>query len=199
MNFFLDTIGATFAGGLILLMIFGAIMNMQALSYNMQQQVILSSIAENLLSGRTISGITYSGLESYLSKVGAGVPAAIDPIIDASSNGFKFRGQQTTISAISTFYIVSETQVGNAYPLYVYLNDMNNPIAGPFWLADPLNITYYDVNNSVIANPNSNHSSIRSARFEFNFTFDTYRDDIDKRLIRYPTVIWKYFKNLYLR
>ncbi|MCF7793379.1 MAG: hypothetical protein K9N09_06470 [Candidatus Cloacimonetes bacterium] len=198
MNALLDTLGASVTGGLILLMVFGAIMNMQALSYNMQQQMILSELAENLLSGRIIGGISYSGLESYLSKVGAGVPSGIDPIIEATSSSFKFRGQLTTTSSVSTFYILTETAVNSSYPLYVYINDMSNPVLGPFWMATPLNITYYDVNNTAIASPGSNLNSIRSAKFDFNFSFETYRSDIDKRLVRYPTVIWKYFKNLYL-
>jgi hypothetical protein len=179
-------------------MVFGAIVNMQVLSYNMQQQMILGEMAENLLSGRTIAGVSYSGLESYLSKVGAGVPSGTDPIIEASTNAFKFRGQLTTSANVSTFYILTKSPVNSVYPLYVYIDNMSTPVYGPFWMASPLNITYYDINNSVIASPNTNHSAIRSARFEFNFTFETFRSDIDKRLIRYPVVIWKYFKNLYL-
>jgi hypothetical protein len=198
MQSFLNTIGATVIGGMVLLMIFGSIINMQALSHNMQQQMILGKIAEDLLTGRTIGSTTYAGLESYLSRVGAGVPSTFDPIIEASSNSFKFRGRLTIFSAVSTIHVVSQTAVNGAFPLYVYIDDMNNAVLGPFWLADPLSITYYDVDNNVIANPNSNISSIRSAKFVFNFTMETYRPDIDKRLVRYPTVVWKYFKNLYL-
>ncbi|HPR17409.1 MAG TPA: hypothetical protein PLD62_04110 [Candidatus Cloacimonadota bacterium] len=198
MNSLLNTLGATVVGSMILLMVFGALMNMQTLNYNMQQQVILSGIAENLLSGRTIAGVSYSGLDSYLSKVGAGVSASTDPIIEAYSSNFKFRGKLSPYSGISIIQIISKNPVNGIYPLYVYVDDMVNPVSGPFWLADPLNINYYDVNNSEIYSPNSNHNAIRSCKFTFNFTFETLRPDIDKRLVRYPTVVWKYFKNLYL-
>ncbi|MDO9577096.1 MAG: hypothetical protein Q7J16_04355 [Candidatus Cloacimonadales bacterium] len=198
MNALFDTLGATITGGLILLMIFSAITNMQVLSYNMQQQVILNKISEDLISGRTVNNVDYPGLGYYLSKVGAGVPAATDPIMVAISNSFQFRGQLTPSSSTSIFLITSEAQVNGVYPLYVYLDNMSQPILGPFWLADSLEIAYYDENNTAISNPDSNHDDIRSAKFAFNFTFESYRPDIDKRLVRYPAVIWKYFKNLYL-
>ena len=199
MNALLDALGATFTGGLILLMIFSAVTNMQVLSYNMHMQTILNQIAEDLISGKTINNISFSGLGYYLSKVGAGVPSGSNPIITARSNSFKFRGKLTpTTSSISIFHITSEDAVNGVYPLYVYLSNMSQPILGPFWLADSLEITYFDETNTEITNPNSNHGDIRSARIYFNFTFETKRDDIDKRLVRYPIVIWKYFKNLYL-
>ena len=198
MNALFDTLGATITGGLILLMMFSAIINMQVLSYNMQQQVILNKIAEDLISGKTINNVSFSGLGYYLSKVGAGVPAAIDPIMVATSNSFKFRGQLNPLSSIRIFHITSGAQVGNTYPLYVYLDNMSQALIGPFWLADSLEITYYDETNTEITNPDSNHGVIRSAKFTFNFTFESFRPDIDKRLVRYPAVIWKYFKNLYL-
>ena len=199
MNALLDALGATFTGGLILLMIFSAVTNMQVLSYNMHMQTILNQIAEDLISGKTINNISFSGLGYYLSKVGAGVPSGSNPIITARSNSFKFRGKLTpTTSSISIFHITSEDAVNGVYPFYVYLNDMNNPILGPFWLAEPLTIYYYNENNTFMLFPNVFKNYIRSARIYFNFTFETKREDIDKRLVRYPIVIWKYFKNLYL-
>ncbi|MFC1898059.1 hypothetical protein ACFLYJ_00645 [Candidatus Cloacimonadota bacterium] len=198
MNALLDALGATFTGGLILLMIFSAVTNMQILSYNMQQQTILNQIAEDLISGKTINNISFSGLGYYLSKVGAGVPSGTDPIMVATSNSFKYRGRLTPSSPTNVFLISSEAAVNGAYPFYVYLQNMSTPVLGPFWLADSLEITYYDETNTEIVNPDSNHGDIRSARFAFNFTLESFREDIDKRLVRYPAVIWKYFKNLYL-
>ena len=196
MNAIFDALGATIAGGLILLMIFSAMTNIQVISLNMQQQSILNKMSEDLLSGRTVNNIDYPGLGFYLSKVGAGVSS--NSILEALSNSFKFQGQLSPFSGISTFQIKSGTAVNGVFPLYVYVNNMSTPVLGPFWLAESLNITYYDVNNTEIVNPNSNRSAIRSARFYFNFTMTTTRPDIDKRLVRYPMVYWKYFKNLYL-
>lgn len=196
MNALLDTLGATVAGGLILLMIFSSITNMQVMSFNMQQQAILNKISEDLISGRSVNNIDYPGLGFYLSKVGAGVPA--NPIVEAVSNSFKFQGKLTPFAGISTFHITSGAAVNGVYPLYIYVDNMSTPVQGPFWMADSLNITYYDEFNVEIADPNNHRTDIRSAMFSFNFTLTTFRPDIDKRLVRYPMVYWKYFKNLYL-
>ena len=75
---------------------------------------------------------------------------------------------------------------------------MSNPVFGPFWLADSLEITYIDRNNNIVNNPDSNHDLIRSVEVSLTFFYDTYQPDIDKRLVRHNIVFWKYFKNLYL-
>ena len=145
----LDVIGAAIVGSLVLLMMFTALFNMQVINYNTQIQVNLSQMSEDLITGRTVGSVNYLGLETYLSKVGAGVPETTDPIIEATSNSFKFLGKVNSTSSISTFYIVQEDSTSNGYPLYVYQDDMTtgNQILGPFWLAVPLEITYYDIDN----------------------------------------------------
>lgn len=198
MSSILDVIGATIAGSLVLLMIFTALFNMQAISYNTELQIGLTKMSEDLITGRKIGSINYPGLESILSKVGAGVSTSTDPIIRATSSSFKFLGQNNPTSIISTFHFVQETGTSDGFPLYVYQNDMSNPIFGPFWLADSLEITYIDRNNNIVNNPDSNHDLIRSVEVSLTFFYDTYQPDIDKRLVRHNIVFWKYFKNLYL-
>ena len=145
----IDVIGAAIVGSLVLLMMFTALFNMQVINYNTQIQVNLSQMSEDLITGRTVGSVNYLGLETYLSKVGAGVPEATDPIIEATSNSFKFLGKVNSTSSINTFYIVQEDSTSNGYPLYVYQDDLTtgNQILGPFWLAVPLEITYYDIDN----------------------------------------------------
>ena len=198
MSSILDVIGATIAGSVVLLMIFTALFNIQVISYNTQLQISLSQMSEDLITGRNVGGIDQPGLETLLSKVGAGVPSATDPIIEATSNSFKFLGRTNLTSSISTFHFVQESQTSNGFPLYVYQNDMSNPISGPFWMADSLLISYYDVNNSIISSPGSNHGLIRSVEVNLTFFYNTYQPDIDKRFIKHNIVFWKYFKNLYL-
>ncbi len=198
MSSMLDVIGATIAGSVVLLMIFSALFNIQVISYNTQLQISLSQMSEDLITGRKVGGLDQPGLESILSKVGAGVPSATDPIIEATSNSFKFLGRTNLTSSISTFHFVQESQTSNGFPLYVYQNDMSNPISGPFWMADSLLISYYDVNNSIISSPGSNHDLIRSVEVNLTFFYNTHQPDIDKRFIRHNIVFWKYFKNLYL-
>ncbi|RLD65981.1 MAG: hypothetical protein DRI84_05775 [Bacteroidetes bacterium] len=194
----LDVLGATVVGSLVLLMIFTSLFNMQAISYNTQLQISLSKTSEDLITGRKIGNTDYLGLENILSKVGAGVPESDHPIIEATPNSFKFKGQSNLISSISTYYFVQEDQTDDGYPLYVYQNDMVNPISGPFWMSDPLEISYYDSNNNLIASPDANHDLIRSVEVSLTFFYNTHRPDIDKRLLRHRIVFWKYFKNLYL-
>jgi len=198
MSSLLDVLGATIVGSLVLLMIFTSLFNMQAISYNTQLQISLSKMSEDLITGRKIGNIDHLGLENILSKVGAGVPESTDPIIEANLNSFKFLGQTNLTSSISTYYFVQEDQTGNGYPLYVYQNDMVNPISGPFWMSDPLEISYYDTNNNLIVSPNTNHDLIRSIEVNLTFFYNTHQPDIDKRLLRHSIVFWKYFKNLYL-
>ena len=198
MSSLLDVIGATIAGSVVLLMIFTALFNIQVMSYNTQLQISLSQMSEDLITGRKIGGVDQPGLESILSKVGAGVPSTTDPIIEVTSNSFKFLGRTNLTSSISTFYFVQESQTSNGFPLYVYQNDMSNPISGPFWMADTLAISYYDVNDNIISAPGSNHGLIRSVEVNLTFFYNTYKPDIDKRFIRHNIVFWKYFKNLYL-
>lgn len=194
----LDVLGATIAGSLVLLMIFTSLFNIQVISYNTQLQIGLTKMSEDLITGRRVGGIDQPGLESILSKVGAGVSTSTDPIIEATSTSFKFLGQINPTSVISTFYFVQESETSDGFPLYVYQNDMSNPFLGPFWLADTLEITYNDFNNNVINAPDSNHDLIRSIEVNLAFFYNTYQPDIDKRLIRHNVVFWKYFKNLYL-
>ena len=197
----LDVIGAAIVGSLVLLMMFTSLFNMQVINYNTQIQTNLSQMSEDLITGRTVGNVNYLGLETYLSKVGAGVPETTDPIIEATSYSFKFLGKVNSTSSIySTFHFVQESLTSDGYPLYVYQDDMSsgNHILGPFWLADSLDITYYDMNNLKIISPDSNHDSIRSAKVSLSFFYNTHRPDIDKKLLRHNIVLWKYFKNLYL-
>ena len=194
----LDVLGATIAGSLVLLMIFTSLFNIQVISYNTQLQIGLTKMSEDLITGRRVGGIDQPGIESILSKVGAGVSTSTDPIIEATSSSFKFLGQSSPTSVISTFYFVQESETSDGFPLYVYQNDMSNPFLGPFWMADTLEITYNDMNNNVVNNPDSNHDMIRSIEVNLTFFYNTYRPDIDKKLIRHNVVFWKYFKNLYL-
>ena len=194
----LDVIGAAIVGSLVLLMMFTSLFNMQVINYNTQIQTNLSQMSEDLITGRTVGSSNYLGLETYLSKVGAGVPEATDPIIEATSNSFKFLGKENSSSSISTFHFVQEDSTSSGYPLYVYQDDMSNSILGPFWLADSLEISYYDISNNLISSPDSNHDLIRSVEISFSFFYDTHQPDIDKRSLRHNIVLWKYFKNLYL-
>jgi len=180
MSSILDVLGAMITGSIILLMMFSALFNIQVISYNTQLQISLSQMSEDLITGRKIGNDHYLGLESFLSRVGAGVPDSL-AIIEATSTSFKFLGRSNTSSAISS-------------PLYVYKDDMVNHISGPFWLADPLSLTYYDENE----NPTLNIADIRSIKVDITFLYNTYRSDIDKKLIKHNIVFWKYFKNLYL-
>ena len=196
MSSLLDVLGATITGSLVLLMMFTALFNIQVISHNTQLQISLSQMSEDLITGRTVGSTNYLGLETYLSKVGAGVPSTTDPILVATSNSFKFLGRSNPSSAINTYYFVQEDSTSNGYPLYVYQNDMTigNQILGPFWLAVPLEIIYYDIDNistNILAD-------IRSAEVSLTFFYNTYRSDIDKKFIRHNIVFWKYFKNLYL-
>lgn len=193
----IDVVGATIAGIMVLALIVTSLFNIQALNYNTQIQLNLSEMAEDLITGKTIGSDNYLGLETYLSKVGAGVPDTL-AIIEATSISFKFLGKINSTSAVSTFYLVQESETSDGFPLYFYQDDMSNPIFGPFWLADSLDITYFDISDNAVADPNSNHDLIRSAEIDLNFFFNTYQPDIDKRSIRHNIVVWKYFKNLYL-
>jgi len=194
----LDVLGATIAGSLVLLMIFTSLFNIQVISYNTQLQIGLTKMSEDLITGRKTGSIDQPGIESILSKVGAGVSTSTDPIIEATSTSFKFLGQTNPTSSVSTLYFVQESGTSEGFPLYVYQNDMSNPIIGPFWMADTLEITYIDMNNNVVNTPDSNHDLIRAIKVSLTFFYDTYQPDIDKRLVRHNIVFWKYFKNLYL-
>ena len=198
MSSLLDVLGATVVGSMVLLMIFTSLFNMQVISYNTQLQIGLTKMSEDLITGRKIGNIDQPGIESILSKVGAGVSTSTDPIIEATSISFKFLGQINPTSSVSTFYFVQESGTSEGFPLYVYQNDMSNPIIGPFWMADTLEITYIDMNNNVVSTPDSNHDLIRAIEVNLTFFYDTYQPDIDKRLVRHNIVFWKYFKNLYL-
>ena len=198
MSSMLDVLGATIAGSMVLLMIFTSLFNMQVMSYNTELQIGLIKMSEDLITGRKIGNIDRPGIESILSKVGAGVSSLTDPIIEATSTSFKFLGQTSPTSIISTIHFVQESGTSEGFPLYVYQDDMTNPILGPFWMADAMVVTYNDMHNNVIMSPDSNHSLIRSVEVSLTFFYDTYQPDIDKRLIRHNIVFWKYFKNLYL-
>lgn len=198
MSSLLDVLGATVVGSMVLLMIFTSLFNMQVISYNTQLQIGLTKMSEDLITGRKTGNIDQPGIESILSKVGAGVSTSTDPIIEATSISFKFLGQINPTSSVSTFYFVQESGTSEGFPLYVYQNDMSNPIIGPFWMADTLEITYIDMNNNVVNTPDSNHDLIRAIEVNLTFFYDTYQADIDKRLVRHNIVFWKYFKNLYL-
>ena len=198
MSSLLDVLGATVVGSMVLLMIFTSLFNMQVISYNTQLQIGLTKMSEDLITGRKTGNIDQPGIESILSKVGAGVSTSTDPIIEATSISFKFLGQINPTSSVSTFYFVQESGTSEGFPLYVYQNDMSNPIIGPFWMADTLEITYIDMNNNVLNTPDSNHDLIRAIEVNLTFFYDTYQPDIDKRLVRHNIVFWKYFKNLYL-
>lgn len=198
MSSLLDVLGATISGGMVLLMIFSALLNVQVVSYNTQLQINLTKTSEDMITGRKVENLDQPGIDNYLSKVGAGVPSTTDPIIEATSISFKFLGQTSPTSGISTFYFVQENVTSNGLPLYVYQDDMSNPVSGPFWMSDSLSIQYYDVSNNLITSPDSNHDLIRSVEVNVTFYYDTYQPDIDKRFIRHNIVFWKYFKNLYL-
>ena len=198
MSSLLDVLGATVVGSMVLLMIFTSLFNMQVIGYNTQLQIGLTKMSEDLITGRKTGSIDQPGIESILSKVGAGVSTSTDPIIEATSISFKFLGQINPTSSVSTFYFVQESGTSEGFPLYVYQNDMSNPIIGPFWMADTLEITYIDMNNNVVNTPDSNHDIIRAIEVNLTFFYDTYQSDIDKRLVRHNIVFWKYFKNLYL-
>ncbi|MEA2095922.1 MAG: hypothetical protein U9P73_04415 [Candidatus Cloacimonadota bacterium] len=198
MSSLLDVLGATVVGSMVLLMIFTSLFNMQVINYNTQLQIGLTKMSEDLITGRKTGNIDQPGIESILSKVGAGVSTSTDPIIEATSISFKFLGQINPTSSVSTFYFVQESGTSEGFPLYVYQNDMSNPIIGPFWMADTLDITYIDMNDNVVNTPDSNHDLIRAIEVNLTFFYDTYQPDIDKRLVRHNIVFWKYFKNLYL-
>ena len=167
----LNIIGSALISGLILLTIFSSLSNVQVFSYNTQLQISLNKMSEDLITGRKVNGIDYPGLTRYLSKVGAGVPTGTSAILEATSNSFRFLGQMSVSSSINTIYIVQESQTSKGYPIYVYNNDMTTSELGPFWLADSLNLTYYDVNNAIITSPNSNRDLIRSIKVDLIFSW----------------------------
>ena len=200
MSSLIDVLGATVAGSLVLLMIFGALSNMQVISYNTQLQISLTEMAEDMITGRKLGTEDQLGLESILSYVGSGVITGQASILEATSNSFKFVGKTNPNSPLRTFYLVQEDQTSDGFPLYVYQDVMtpNNHILGPFWLADSLAIKYYDVSSTLIVDPSINYDLIRSIEVNLTFFYDTHRPDIDKRLLKHNIVFWKYFKNLYL-
>ena len=198
MSSILDVLGAAITGSMVLLMIFSALFNIQVISHNTQLQISLSQMSEDLITGRKIGNEHYLGLESFLSRVGAGIPETTDPILEATSNSFKFLGRSNPSSAISTFYFVQESETTDGYPLYFYIDDMTNHVSGPFWMAAALTISYYDQSNNLIISPDLSHADIRSIKAELPFFYNTFRADIDKKHIKHNIVFWKYFKNLYL-
>ena len=201
MSSLLDVLGATIAGSLVLLMIFGALSNMQVISYNTQLQISLTEMAEDMITGRKLGDEDQLGLESILSYVGAGVITGQASVLEATSNSFKFVGKTNPNSPLRTFYLVQEEDSTSfGFPLYVYQDVMtpNNHILGPFWLAEPMSMKYYDVNSTLIVDPSINYDLIRSIEVNLTFFYDTHQPDIDKRLLRHSIVFWKYFKNRYL-
>ena len=178
----LEAIGATVIGGIFILTMITAIINIHAIGVNTNQQIELVEISEDVVSV----------VETYLSLVGAGV--ADSAIISTQDTSFTYSYAD---SVGGTRHIVNMAQIdeGGSKQLAVYADGSTTPVLGPFELSDyGVQFTYYDVND----NPNPADSLVRYIQMVMEFQYDTFRDDIDRRYIRHRIQIWKYFKNLYL-
>ncbi len=178
----LEAIGATIIGGIFILTMIAAIINIHAIGVNTSQQIELVEMSEDVVSV----------VESYLSLVGAGVVDSA--IINTTDSSFTFSYADSVGGTRHTINLAAETNNGTK-ELVAYRDGSATPSLGPFQLSDyGVEFVYYDVDE----NPNPADSLIRSVQMTVEFEYDTFRNDIDKRYIRHRIRIWKYFKNLYL-
>ena len=192
MGSLLDAIGAAVIGSLLLISMFNAIFNVQAIGQNIKMLVTLYDVSDKVTSV----------IESYLSKVGLDVDTTSAIIGAAAPDSFKFLGKMSldTLLAVDTFLIVDGDSIPDkGYPLRLLRNDSLK--LGPFYLSDTLKFTYYTGNDDSLAFPIAQvyRDSIRYVKVEMEFSFDRFSTDPEKRKIRHRITFWKYFKNLYLR
>lgn len=183
MGSMLDVLGALVVSGMILVSIFTAMFNVNFLGHDLNMEYTLIKDSERLITG--IDSL-------YLAKVGSGMGTSTG-ILEATPTKFRFEYKVSPQSTITEeICIIQEAQTENGFPFKIYRN--NNTELGPFWLADSLKLTYYSKSGNVT----TFIDSIRSIEVKMNFTYDYLSSGLRGRNIRYETVFWRYFKNLYL-
>jgi hypothetical protein len=193
MSALIDAIAALVIGGILLLVMVNSMFNIHSQSVDIEQQLILSQISENV--ARIIGG--------YLSLAGAGEEAIILP---SGVHRLQFEASDTTFtSALKTYDIIQGDSTNFGFPLEVFID--NNRVLGPFYLSEPMEITYFDQNDNEITLvsglvPSGQLGELRYMRMELEFFYDAFsppdspgwlRDDPKNRI-----VMWRYFINTYL-
>ena len=165
MGVLLDTIGSLVIGSAFLLVMLKALFTLTSSAHNINMEYSLQHFSEEVIT--IIDSL-------YLEKAGTGVPASSDIVLNATSRNFRFRGKMNgDLSPIDTVEIIQtmanqDTVDRYGYPLRIYRNGTLE--AGPFWLADTLEITYFDQNNDTTFSA----GSVFSLSMEFTLTYDHY-------------------------
>lgn len=183
MGSLLDAVGALVIGGMFLVTMFTAQFNVRSIGSDSNMELTLIEMSEKVVDN----------VNSYLSKVGLGV-VGTDKISVASPNSFEFKGKDNILDPTYTILVVQEAydDAEKGYPFKIYRNGSLE--LGPFYLADSLRITYYDI-DEVITYTREN---IRSIKVEMEFTYDIYSSGVRNKKIRNKITFWKYFDNLYI-
>jgi len=189
MNAMLDIILSTIIGGMLLLGIVTAILDVQANSTNLKYQITLTKITE-----KEIDIIDY-----YTKKVGAGVHPDSVSIVTALDTVFTFKAKEFSDDANpSEFSVYQGTPTEKGYPIRVSKNGTS--VFGPIWLADSISFNFFDRNGSPLTFPLSTaeinsigYMSIAMAPFMKGAVRRGNNRDILNKI-----VFWSIFTNLYL-
>ncbi len=194
MSALIDAIGALIIGGMLLLIMVNSMFNIHAQSVDIEQQLILSQISENV--ARIIGG--------YLSLAGAGESGAI--LDSTGTHRLRYIASDTTFtSTLRTYDIVQGNSTQFGFPLEIYID--GSRIMGPFYLAEEMEITYFDENNNEIVQSNgfipiASLEDLRYMRMELEFFYDAFSPpDVPGWMREDPKnhiVLWRYFINMYL-
>lgn len=195
MGAMLDVIGATIAGGVLILFILNSMFTIQALAFN-------TNMASNLID---ITETVSSNLSTILDLVGSDIDSRPNAIWEADSTKFRFQAEFDVNDdghLTDTDITIEQITDGNSNKqLLVYHDDdTNNILLGPFRIDnnDNLNFTYYDEFNNVIGS-GASLNDIRSVRVEIPFYDEGMNlTGSQQRDLVHNIVIWKFFKNLYL-
>ncbi len=137
MNAMIDIVGAAIIGGLLLLTMLNALFNVQALAFDIHQQILLTETSEIL--ARVVG--------DYISLAGAGVAGVI---LDSTGvSRFRFQTNDSTFtSTLRTYEIVQQDSMNMGFPLEAYID--GNRVMGTFYLSDSLHISYFDADNNEL-------------------------------------------------
>lgn len=184
MGSMLDAIGALVVGGMVLISIFTAMFNVNSLGHDLNMEYALMKNAERVVAG--IDSV-------YLSKVGLYLGEGTHAIVKADSNEFEFiyKVSPASVNEDSILFFCGDS-TENGFPFEIKRN--SNTELGPFWLVEKAKFDYYDKYDNITASLDS----ISSIQVDMNFTYDFYSSGSSGANVRYKTIFWKCFKNLYL-
>jgi hypothetical protein len=191
MSAIIDIIGATIAGGMVLITIITTIFNIQRNNFNTNVWLNMKSHAQTFIN---------SFDQAYLENVGRHMLSSADAedlILTAETNMFSYNSANRPFDPTPSTFVIEVTGTPQKYVIEVKENGVKVYDSLPFYLANNDIFVYYDSMGNVVS-PGTHLDQISLCRVNLVFNADSWDAD-PSVMLNFPITFWRNFKNITIR